>query len=76
MKKYLNLSGNSSILSYELTDTSIHVQFKSGTHRNYLYDNAKPGEVIVNKMKALASQGHGLNSYITRVVKTNYSKRW
>lgn len=76
MKPYLNLNGNSNIVSYDTTDDSIHVVFKSGTHRNYLYNNARPGKAIVDKMKALAAQGHGLNSYISTTVKTSFAKKW
>ncbi len=30
----------------------------------------------VERMKQLASQGDGLNSYINRYVRTGYAKRW
>ena len=76
MKPYLNRNGNSSVVSYETTDNSIHVVFKSGIHRNYLYDHGRPGKEMVDRMKDLAAQGHGLNSYISTTVKTNYAKKW
>lgn len=62
--------------SYEITDDAIHVRFKSGAHRNYLYNSMRPGEATVDRMKALAAQGHGLNAYITKVVKSSYAKKW
>lgn len=76
MTPYRNLSGESNVLSYEITEESIHVVFKSGAHRNYLYNNARPGKAVVDQMKALAQNGVGLNSYISRVVKSNFAQKW
>ncbi len=76
MTPYLNLSGESNVISFEITTDSIHVVFRSGTHRNYLYDNTKPGKATVDHMKNLARDGRGLNSYISRVVKSNFAKKW
>lgn len=76
MTPYKNLNGNSNVASYESADDSIHVVFKSGAHRNYLYNHARPGKAMVDRMKALAAQGWGLNSYISTVVKSNFAKKW
>lgn len=76
MTPYRNRSGNSNVVSYEATEDSIHVVFKSGTYRNYLYDAVQPGKTAVDQMKVLAEQGHGLNAYISSAVKKNYAKRW
>lgn len=76
MTPYLNLNGDSNIISYEVTATSIHVVFASGKWRNYLYDATKPGLAIVSQMKTLATQGHGLNSFISKSVRTNYAQKW
>lgn len=76
MTPYKNLGGDSNIESYEITETSIHVRFKSGRTRNYLYDSSRPGVAIVSTMKRLAAQGQGLNSYIKTVVRSNFSKKW
>jgi len=76
MTPYKNLGGKSGVEAYEITETSIHVRFKSGAQRNYLYDSEKPGMVVVNVMKGLATQGSGLNSYIGTTVKSNFSKKW
>jgi len=76
MTPYKNIHGNSNVLSYEITEISIHVLFKSGTQRNYLYDSNKPGAAIVETMKKLAQQGYGLNSYISKTVKSNFAKKW
>lgn len=76
MTPYLNLHGNSNVASYEITEDSIHVVFKSGANRNYLYNYSRPGKPMVDRMKALAVQGHGLNSYISTVVRKSYDRRW
>lgn len=76
MTPYSNLNGNSNVLSYEITDDSIQVVFKSGTHRHYLYNHIRPGQLVVDRMKALAIQGHGLNSYISTIVKGNFARKW
>lgn len=76
MEPYQNLSRNSNIVSYQIFEDSIHVVFKSGCYRNYLYTYVKPGRYVVEQMKNLAVQGIGLNSYISSVVKTNYARKW
>lgn len=76
MTPYRNLSGNSNVVSYEITEDSIHVVFKSGTQRNYLYNAIRPGRMVVERMKTLATQGRGLNSYISSTVRKNYARKW
>lgn len=76
MTPYRNLTGKSNVLFYEATEDAIHVVFGSGRYRNYLYNFVRPGEVVVERMKALAAQGAGLNSYISSVVKDRYARKW
>lgn len=76
MSPYKNLSGKSNIESYEITDNSITVKFKSGRYRNYLYDSYRPGKKIVDTMKELANQGRGLNSFIVTTVKSRFIRKW
>jgi len=76
MTPYRNLSGNSNVVSYESTEESIHVVFKSGRYRNYLYNSVRPGQIVVERMKVLAAQGYGLNSYISSIVKDRYARKW
>jgi hypothetical protein len=76
MTPYLNLSGNSNVVAYKITEDTIQVVFKSGSYRNYLYNSFRPGRVRVEQMKALALQGQGLNSYISSFVKSNYAMKW
>jgi hypothetical protein len=76
MTPYLNLSGNSNVVSYEVSDDAIIVVFRSGRYRHYLYNSFRPGRAVVERMKAFAMQGHGLNSYISSVVKDNFARKW
>lgn len=76
MGNYKNYSGKSNIDSFEINPDSIHVVFKSGRERHYLYTYRTPGEYHVEKMKELALSGQGLNSYINRIVKSNFQDKW
>jgi hypothetical protein len=76
MTPYRNINGNSNVEAYEIDGNSITVRFMSGRWRTYLYTNRKPGAVAVEKMKALALQGHGLNSYISSTVRSNFERKW
>ena len=76
MTPYRNFGGNSNVLAYEANEDSIHVIFKNGSCRNYLYNSVLPGLAVVEKMKVLAAQGRGLNSYISSIVKNNYMRKW
>jgi len=76
MTPYKNINGNSNVESYEIMDDSITVRFRSGRFRNYSYTNQRPGVAVVNKMKDLAQQGHGLNSYISTTVRSTFSRKW
>jgi len=76
MTPYRNLGGNSNIVAYEATEDAIQVVFKSGRHRNYLYNSVRPGATVVENMKQLAKQGCGLNAYIKSVFKSRYARKW
>lgn len=69
----MNLSGKSGVVAYEIGSDFIRVQFKDGSVYLYIYEN--PGKFDVEKMKELARQGSGLNSYINKQVKNNYQKK-
>lgn len=76
MERYRNLGGDSGVIAFEIGEGSITVQFKEGKHRYYLYTVASTGAAGIAELQRLAQAGRGLNSYITRVVKTRYSRRW
>ncbi|WP_404655800.1 hypothetical protein [Raoultella ornithinolytica] len=74
MQKYANRGGDSGVVGFEITADSITVQFVGGM--NYVYDSYRPGAAIVTHLKTLALSGHGLNSYISSVVKSNFSRKY
>lgn len=76
MTPYRNINGNSNVEAYEIDGDSITVRFMSGRWRNYLYTSRRPGAAVVERMKALAIQGHGLNSYISTTVRSNFKRKW
>lgn len=73
MQKYLNSGGNSAVKHFEIGPDFIKIEFLDDAI--YLYDQNQPGAKHVEKMKALAIGGRGLNSYISTFVKKNYAKK-
>jgi hypothetical protein len=73
MIPYLNINGKSNIEAYKIEDTCIIVKF-FGTRNPYKYSYSSAGKENVEKMKELARQGCGLNSFIMRNVKYLYEK--
>lgn len=69
--KYMNLSGNSGVISFSICANAIIIKFKDSEKR-YFYTYAKPGKIHVERMKELALAGKGLSTYISRYVGTNY----
>ena len=72
MERYGNRHGNSHIRSYEVAARYIDVSFADGTH-SYSYD--RTGADHVERMKALAREGAGLATYISRHVHDAYESR-
>lgn len=73
MKAYRDLNNDSGINSYEVSDDSITVRFKTGSV--YLYTYLSTGAVQIEEMKRLAESGDGLNSYISKNIRKNYAKK-
>lgn len=74
MEPYSNLSGDSGVQAYEISDDNIHVRFHSGT--TYVYSYRKPGSQHVENLKLLAKSGRGLNSYIMRNCAKLYERKY
>lgn len=77
MENYKNLSDLSSVVSYEIGDDFIAIKFKENpdyTHTTYKYTYDSAGKGNVEKMKELAQDGWGLNSYINAKVRDLYEK--
>jgi len=77
MPIYLNLNGDSGIVSYEIGPDFIRVEFNQGNFTHYSYTYVTPGVTHVEAMKRLATQGYGLNAYINSNpgVRTGYAGR-
>lgn len=73
MTHYRNLSGQSGVHSYEISESSIVIRFIDGS--TYLYDGIRPGKDHVEKMKKLAASGEGLATYINKFVRDNFASR-
>lgn len=71
MEVYKNFSGKSSVYAYIIGADYISIQFKNLKVYNYTYSRAGAGNV--ERMKTLAKQGLGLNTFIKRYVNSNYS---
>lgn len=74
MEHYKNLGGDSSVVAYEIATGSITVKFSDGWH--YLYSNQSTSSVNIQEMQRLAASGRGLNSYIGRVVRKGFVRKW
>lgn len=71
MRRYKNLSGNSGVRAYELAADSIDVEFAGGAV--YRYNYAHTGRDAVDTMKALATAGEGLSTFISQHVGNAYA---
>lgn len=74
MEQYGNRGRDSGVVGYEIGPGSIVVAFKDGW--KYLYDGTRPGAVAVAELQRLARSGHGLNSYLTRIVQGKYARKF
>jgi len=73
MARYRNLGGDSGVVSYEIGDDSIEVAFRDGSA--YLYTKQSAGRHNIERMKALALGGQGLNAFINTHVKHGYASK-
>ncbi len=71
MERYLNLSGISPIVFYEIAETSITVWYLD-SKRTYTYSYRKAGREHVEVLKVLARSGLGLSTFINRNVRSLY----
>jgi hypothetical protein len=74
MERYGNRGGDSGVVGYEIGPGFIVVAFKDGW--KYLYDGTRPGAPVVVQLQQLARAGHGLNSYLTKVVGEQFARRY
>ena len=73
MTRYANLGGRSNVFAYEIGSTYIDVVFCDRSIYRYSYASA--GSYNIERMKNLARQGCGLNSYIMYNCKYGYESK-
>lgn len=73
MERYKNLSGDSGVAAYENRPGAIVVEFVNGSV--YLYTDASASAARIAKMQSLARAGHGLSTYISHMVRSNYAQQ-
>lgn len=74
MERYKNLSGNSGVVAYESGPDFIKIKFRDGGV--YLYNYSVTGKFNVERMKKLAEDGRGLNTFISRNVREDYAAKF
>lgn len=72
MNRYRNLGGDSNVEGYGYGTEYIRVRFRDGSEYVYTYQSA--GRDNVERAKALADAGRGLNAYINTRMKHLYSR--
>lgn len=65
MQTYKNLNGQSGVVAYQVGHDYIIVQFREGRHLFYRYTQSSAGAPAIDRMKQLAQEGVGLNSFIS-----------
>lgn len=73
MIRYKNTSGKSGVQAYDYNTNSISIRFSGGSV--YRYTVQSVGSANLERMKALADSGKGLNSFIRRNVKNMYESK-
>ena len=73
MTPYKNISNQSGVTAYEISDEGIRVQFVSGDV--YYYSYTTPGSTHVEEMKRRASKGLGLATYISQNVREEFASK-
>lgn len=66
MQSYANLSGQSNVKAYQTGNDFIVIEFASGRETFYKYTHTSAGSLAIEHMKSLATNGYGLNSYVSR----------
>ena len=68
------MGGNSNVVAYKIDPTQITVSFSGGL--NYVYTYLSAGMTKTEKMKQLAIQGKGLNSFIKTYANNSYAYKF
>lgn len=74
MERYKNLGGDSSVIAFQIGLGEITVKFSDGWH--YMYSTQSTSQANIQEMQRLAELGRGLNSFIGRVVRKGFVRKW
>ena len=73
MKEYKDLTGNSGIVAYEISDAEGHIDLEFVSGGVYRYTRENLGVVNFEVMKALAEAGAGLCGFVSKI-RNQYSE--
>ncbi len=71
---YRSRNPHAGVVSYELEDKAIILDFPDGRFR-YVYNEEAPGPAHVEAMKRLAREGKGLSTYVSQNIGANYAAK-
>jgi hypothetical protein len=74
MIRYQNRGGNSNVFAYKIDTSQITVSFYGGG--TYVYTYSSAGVSKIERMKQLAIQGKGLNSFIVTQANKSYARKY
>ena len=72
-RKYKNLSGKSTVVSYALSKDQVKVNFTN--QLKYVYSNQITGRENIAKMKVLAAAGKGLGTFIAASLADKFARK-
>ncbi|MFA6316255.1 MAG: hypothetical protein WC943_02465 [Elusimicrobiota bacterium] len=73
MKRYKNVSGNSTVTGYEIVKDAVTVRF--ATCAVYKYNVQSAGPENIRQMRELALAGKGLGTFIEANLKERFSRK-
>lgn len=73
MHTYADIDNDSGVARYDYGPTYIIVEFDDGSQ--YEYTNSSAGSNNIQTMISLAKSGDGLNAFINKNVKHDYSRK-
>lgn len=72
LQRYGTSNHEAGVTEFALLPDAILLLFHNGAA--YLYTNDVPGAMHVERMRALATQGRGLNTYVSRFVGKHFAQ--
>ena len=73
MEPYRNIAGSSGVKAFEIGPDYITIEFSDGAVYRYTYASA--GQENVERMKAFAQAGQGLNTFMNTTLSKLYERK-